>query len=412
MWERFSYYGMRGLLLYYLTKHFLFTDTHASQQYASYATLIYLVPLVGGLVADRWLGARRAVIFGGILLVLGHLGMAFEGQPNHQTLIYHGQTYEYALSTGKAAVLPKLKVGDAYYEVTSTPDSGRVIQGLPAGAPLPSTLAAGSFSEGVKTVTSWGEKAFFLSISLIVMGVGFLKANISTLVGQLYKDRDPRRDSGFQLYYFGINLGSFWAAVICGYLGETVGWWAGFGAAGVGMLAGLIGFLVGKPWLMGKGESPDPEGLKSKLLSFLPRETLIYVAALLGIPLIYFLVQYNQIVFIVLAIATLGMLGYIAYNMFTRFTRLENFRIALALILSVASVVFFALEELAGSALSLFADRNIDLNLLASPVSFDLFGKTVLLASREQLAAMTMPTGDYLWVDVGLTAAQTQTINT
>lgn len=412
MWERFSYYGMRGLLLYYLTKQFLFTDTHASQQYASYATLIYLVPMIGGLIADRFLGTRRAVIFGGLLLVFGHLGMAFEGQPNHQTLIYQGQTYEYALSSGKAATLPKLKVGDAFYEVTRTPDGGRAIAGLPQGAPLPAVLAPSSFTEGVKKVTPWAEKAFYLSISLIIMGVGFLKPNISTIVGQLYKDRDPRRDSGFQLYYFGINLGSFWAAVICGYLGETVGWWAGFGAAGIGMAAGLIGFLIGKPWLMGKGEAPDAAGLKTKIASFITKEHLIYLGGLLGIPVVYFLVQRNDIVFLVLAAATVSMLGYIVYNMVKRFTRVENFRIALALILSVSSIVFFALEELAGSALSLFADRNVNLNLSEAASTFTLFGQTFLVASREQLAAMTMLPANYVWIDIGLTAAQTQTINT
>ena len=411
MWERFSYYGMRGLLLYYLTKQFLFTDTHASQQYASYATLIYLVPMIGGLIADRWLGTRRAVIFGGILLVFGHLGMAFEGQPNHQTLVYQGQTYEYALSTGKVAVLPKLKVGDDYYDVATTADGGRSIAGLPQNAPLPSVLAPTTFSEGVKSATAWAETAFYLSISLIIMGVGFLKPNISTIVGQLYRDHDPRRDSGFQLYYFGINLGSFWAAVICGYLGETVGWWAGFGAAGIGMLAGLIGFVLGKSWLLGKGEAPRPEQLKVKVGGVISKEILIYLGGLVGVPIIYFLVQRNDIVFLVLAAATIIMLGYIIFNMCTRFTRVENFRIGLALLLSVSSIVFFALEELAGSALSLFADRNINLTLLAQPINFDLFGQSVVLASREQLAAMSLPT-HYLWVDVGLTAAQTQTINT
>ncbi len=411
MWERFSYYGMRGLLLYYLTKQFLFTDVHASQQYSSYATLIYLVPLIGGLVADRWLGTRRAVIFGAVLLVAGHLGMAFEGKPNHQTLVYQGQTYEYALASGKAGDVPKLNVGGHDYEVKTTADGGREIAGLPANAPLPARLTAGSFSEGVKTATPWAENVFYLAISLIIMGVGFLKANISTIVGQLYKERDPRRDSGFQLYYFGINLGSFWAAVICGYLGETVGWWAGFGAAGVGMLAGLIGFLIGKPWLLGKGEAPNPDALRIKIGGVLKREHLIYLCGLVGVPVIFFLVQRNDIVFYVLAAATLIMLGYIVYNMFTRFSRTENFRIALALVLSVASIVFFALEELAGSALSLFADRNIDLNILPHGTSFNLLGLPVVLATRDQLAAMSVP-AHALWIDTGLTAAQTQTINT
>ncbi len=410
MWERFSFYGMRGLLIYYLTKQFLFTDANASQQYASYMTLIYLIPLVGGLVADRWLGTRRAAIFGGILLVVGHFGMAFEGKPAEQTLTYQGHTYEFVR---KGMEEPKLDVGGVLYTYHAGADKTLTIDSLPATAPLPQTLADGSYKLDRKVVTNWAESAFFLSVALIIMGVGFLKPNVSTIVGQLYRDRDPRRDSGFQLYYFGINLGSFWAAIVCGYLGETVGWWAGFGAAGIGMLLGLAGFLLGKSWLMGKGEAPDPAALKAKVGNVISKEWLIYLLTFGGVAVIYFLVQKNAIVFYVLLASSLGMLGYIIWHMFTKFTRVESFRTALALILSIASIVFFTLEELAGSALALFADRNVDLNLIAAPVSFDLLGRHILLASREQLAAMSMPAGsNTLWIDMGFTAAQTQTINT
>src|SRR5690606_18831921 len=106
------------------------------------------------------------------------------------------------------------------------------------------------------------EMSFYLALSLIIMGVGFLKPNISTIVGQLYPQGDPRRDSGFTLYYYGINLGAFWAAVLCGYLGQTVGWWAGFGLAGLGMALGFVVFVLGKPLLQGNGEPPNPELLK------------------------------------------------------------------------------------------------------------------------------------------------------
>jgi len=409
MWERFSFYGMRGLLIYYLTKQFLFTDEHASQQYASYMTLIYLIPLVGGLIADRWIGTRRAVIFGGVLLVAGHFGMAFEGKPALQTLNYQGHTYEFVR---KGMEEPKLKVGDGLYTYHSDADGGLVIDNVPAGGPLPAHLAKGTFETGKTVVTPWAESAFFISVSLIIMGVGFLKPNVSTIVGQLYRDRDPRRDSGFQLYYFGINLGSFWAAIICGYLGETVGWWAGFGAAGIGMLAGLLGFLLGKSWLLGKGEAPNIEALKAKVGNLISKEALIYLLSVCGVAVIYFLVQRNSIVFIVLSALSALILGYVVYQMVTRFNRVENFRIALALLLSVASIVFFTLEELAGSALALFADRNVDLNIIAAPVRFDLLGQHILLASRDQLTALGGAAPGTLWIDMGFTAAQTQTINT
>ena len=408
MWERFSFYGMRGLLIYYLTKQFLFTDDHASSQYASYMTLIYLMPLIGGLVADRWIGTRRAAIFGGVLLVLGHFGMAFEGKPAEQKLSYAGHSYDFVRHGMEE---PRLKVGDAVYAYHSDGKDGLVIDGLPQTAPIPATLAKGSYSLEKHVVTSWAEDAFFLSVSLIIMGVGYLKPNVSTIVGQLYKDRDPRRDSGFQLYYFGINLGSFWAAIICGWLGENVGWGAGFGAAGIGMALGLAGFLMGKSWLMGKGEAPDVSALATKVGGVIKKEHLIYLLSFAGVSIIYVLVQRNDLVFMVLCGLSVLMLGYIVFKMVTQFTRVENFRIALALLLSIASIVFFALEELAGSALSLFADRNVNLNILSAPVQWHLGGLDIVLASQAQLANLALP-AHALWIDMGFTSAQTQTINT
>lgn len=403
MWERFSFYGMRGLLIFYLTKQFLFSDDHAASQYSSYMTLIYLIPLVGGIVADRWLGTRRAAIFGGVLLVLGHFGMYFEGQPAQQTLSYHGQTYELARQGMEE---PKLKVGTALYAYHSDGHDGLIVDNLPATAPLPATLPQGSYSIDKHVVTSWAENAFYLSISLIIMGVGFLKPNVSTIVGQLYKDRDPRRDSGFQLYYFGINLGSFWAAIVCGSLGQTYGWKYGFGAAGVGMLLGLVGFLAGKSWLMGKGEAPDPAALKAKIANILPKEWLVYGLSVAAVAIVWWLVQRNDVVFWVLTGLSILMLGYVIYNMATKFTRVENFRIALALVLSAASIVFFTLEELAGSALSLFTDRNINLQWLPAPIHVGNF----LLATQAQVTAMGgVPKGE-TWLDMGLTAAQSSTL--
>lgn len=409
MWERFSFYGMRGLLIYYLTKQFLFTDSQASAQYASYMTLIYLIPLVGGLVADRWLGTRRAAIFGGILLVLGHCGMAFEGQPAQQTLSYQGHSYDFVRHGMDE---PMLKVGNQLYAYTADDKQNLTITDLPAGSELPASLPAGSYKLDRHVVTPWAEDAFFLSVSLIILGVGYLKPNVSTIVGQLYPDRDARRDSGFQLYYFGINLGSFWAAIVCGYLGETVGWWAGFGAAGIGMALGLIGFLLGKPWLMGKGEAPNPEALQTRVGGLVRKDWLIYLLSFAGIGVIFFLVQKNTVVFYVLLAMSLLMLGYIVWHMFTKFTRVESFRTGLALILSLASIVFFTLEELAGSALALFADRNVDLSLLKEPVIWHAFGGEIVLASKDQLAALSGLAPDRLWIDMTFTAAQTQTLNT
>jgi len=172
------------------------------------------------------------------------------------------------------------------------------------------------------------------------------------------------------------------------------------------MLLGLLGFLLGKSWLMGKGEAPNPAALKARIGNVITRENLIYLLSAGAVAVVYLLVQRNAIVFVVLSVLSLGMLGYIIYNMFTKFTRAENFRVALALLLSVASIVFFTLEELAGSALSLFTDRNVNLHWLSAPIHLGNF----LLATHDQVAAMGgVPAGQTL-IDMGLTAAQSSTL--
>jgi POT family proton-dependent oligopeptide transporter len=258
MWERFSYYGMRAILIFYLTQHFLFDPKTASSHYGSYTSLVYLLPLIGGFLADKYLGTRKAVAFGAILLVAGHLTMAIEGKPAVQTLTYAGQTYEFQAEGRGQDRVAKLVVAGKSYEVAATKAGEFEIKNLPADAPLPAVLAKSAYKLDVKDRDPTYLNIFWLALSLIIMGVGFLKPNISTIVGQLYPQGDPRRDPGFTLYYYGINLGSFWASILCGLLGVTVGWWAGFGLAGVGMLAGFVVFVLGKPLLQGKGEPPSP----------------------------------------------------------------------------------------------------------------------------------------------------------
>ncbi|HRO64474.1 peptide MFS transporter, partial [Thermomonas sp.] len=221
MWERFSFYGMKALLLLYLIKYHRFGDALGLDLLGAYGGLVYCLPVIGGLLADRWLGMRKAVTFGGILLVLGHLGMAVEG---------------HAASVVNGAVVR---------------DEGAL-------------------------------RVMYLSLALIIMGVGFLKPNISTIVGKLYADNDPRRDSGFSLFYAGINLGALFASLVCGYVGETWGWKYGFGAAGIGMVIGLAMFLWGQKYLHGHAEPANPDALRQRL-GGIPREWLIYALALLGV---------------------------------------------------------------------------------------------------------------------------------
>ena len=221
MWERFSFYGMKALLLLYLTKYHLFGDRAGLDVLGAYGGLVYCVPVIGGMLADRLLGMRKAVVFGGILLCLGHFGMAVEG------------------------------------------DAARMVQG--------------AVVRDEKSLV-----VFYLSLALIIAGVGFLKPNISTIVGKLYRRDDPRRDSGFSLFYAGINLGALFASLVCGYLGETRGWSWGFGAAGIGMLLGLGMFLWGQKYLHGHAEPPHPEKLSVRFVG-LTHEAWTYIGGVLAL---------------------------------------------------------------------------------------------------------------------------------
>ena len=359
MWERFSYYGMRGLLIFYLTEHFLFDDAFAACQYSAYTTLVYLAPLVGGFVADRWLGSRKAIAFGALLLVAGHFTMAIEGPPATDTLTWQGHAFQVRAEGRMEGRKACLAVGSGCYAMAGTPDGGLAIEGLPAGAPLPSVLPKGSFAQ-----TPTRSRAFvdilYLALALIVMGVGFLKANISSIVGQLYPARDPRRDPGFTLYYYGINLGAFWASIVCGLVGQTVSWGAGFGLAGVGMLAGYLVFVLNKPRLEGKGEPPDPAALRRRLGGLVNVEWAIYLAGIAGVAVVWWLVRQYALMGLLLLAGWIVALGYVGFEM-ARLGKVVRERLMLALLLVFGSVIFFALAEQAGTSLNQFAERNTQL---------------------------------------------------
>jgi len=303
MWERFSFYGMKYLLLLYLTKYHLFTDNMSLDVLGGYAALVYAMPVIGGMLADRYLGMRKAVLFGGSLLVLGHLGMAVEG--------------EKARYVGDGVVRD-----DAALQV------------------------------------------FYFSLALIVIGVGFLKPNISTIVGQLYGRDDPRRDSGFTIFYMGINLGSFLAALVCGYLGETYGWAYGFGAAGIGMLFGLATFAWGQPLLHGHAEPHDPDLLKEKGIGFLNKERTIYVSAFLAVAVVWQMLQFHAFVEFTLNTLALAVLAGLAWFLVKRCDKVERERMFVLIVLTISSVVFWALFEQSAASLTLYADRVMDRTFL------------------------------------------------
>jgi len=401
MWERFSYYGMRGLLIFYLTQHFLFDDKTAQGQYGAYTSLVYLLPLIGGFLADRFLGSRKAIAFGALLLVAGHFTMAFEGKPAVQVLTYNHAQYEFQVTGRADAREVKLKVGDKAYAYGPTADGGFAIKNLPANASLPSVLAKGSYELSVKEQTPVFKGVMYLALSLIIMGVGFLKANISSIVGQLYPERDPRRDPGFTLYYYGINLGAFWAAIACGALGQNLGWSWGFGAAGVGMLLGYLVFVFGKPLLQGKGEPPNPAVLAKRVVGPINTEWLIYLGGVAGVPVVWVLVQNYAAVGYMLGAASLAVLGYLVQFMVRKCTKVERERMTLALMLVAASVVFWTLFEQAGSSLNQFAERSSDLRIG--------FGQTMTAAQTQSFNAgfilLFAPVFSAIWAFLGSRAA-------
>ena len=349
MWERFSYYGMRTILIFYLTQHLLFDDDIANSQYGSYTSLVYLLPLIGGILADRYLGTRKAVAFGALLLVAGHLAMAVEGEPTRETLTYAGQAYEVSLEGRMDDREVRLMVDGEAYAFGRAEGGGLQIIDLPASAPLPAVLPEGSY-QLIKTADPVGINVFYLALSLIILGVGFLKPNISAIVGQLYPQGDPRRDSGFTLYYYGINLGAFWASVLCGLLGQQYGWSYGFGLAGIGMALGWIVFVLGKPLLQGKGEPPNPELLAKPVVGPVNREWLIYLATIPAIAGVWWLVQHKAVVGAVLSAAIVISLGIVAYVIVRVCqTKVERQRMMLAMVLIFGSVVFWTLFEQAGT---------------------------------------------------------------
>src|SRR5215467_9250336 len=179
--------------------------------------------------------------------------------------------------------------------------------------PRPAHLAKGDYQLSVRDPNPIFKQIMFLALSMIIMGVGFLKANISAIVGQLYPQKDPRRDSGFTLFYFGINLGSFWASLIPAAVGESIGWWAGFGAAAAGMALGWLVFVFGKPLLEGKGEPSDPVALAKPVAGPLNGEWAIYLLGLVLIGAVFFIVQSFTLVSRLLYVGAVLTLGYLIW---------------------------------------------------------------------------------------------------
>lgn len=295
LWERFSYYGMRALLVLFMVKAVEeggmgIDDKTANAIYGLYTAFVYLAALPGGWIADRLIGAQRAVWIGGLIIAAGHFTLA----------------------------------------IPSTP-------------------------------------AFFLGLVLVVIGTGFLKPNISAIVGQLYPEGGARRDAGFSIFYMGINMGAFLGPIVCSTLGEKVDWHLGFGAAGVGMVFGVIQYKISAPRLGEAGLYPSkPQGadlgggMDKAWYPVIGGFAAVAVVVVLGISgalnlNAIALAEYTKYVLVLIAFAF-----FVYVFVFGRLTTKERNHTIVIVVLFITSALFWSGFEQAGSSLNLFADRHTD----------------------------------------------------
>ena len=280
MWERFSFYGMRALLLAYMVGQLHYDDPKAYAILGSYAALVYTMPMFGGFMADRFIGYQRSVIFGGILMTLGHFVLAI---PN-----------------------------------------------------------------------DW---SFFYGMAFIICGNGFFKPNISSLVGTLYNANDPRRDSGFSIFYMGINVGAALGGFLCAYVGTEINWHYGFGLAGIFMVLGLGIFLIGKKSLGNRGLPPNADALKKPVFAFLKTEHLIYGGTLLVVPLVVTLFNHYQAMDYIMF--SLGIIAFIyIISVGIKLDKEAKLKLFAALIMIIFSIIFWAVYEQSEGSMNLLAERN------------------------------------------------------
>jgi POT family proton-dependent oligopeptide transporter len=284
MWERFSYYGMRALLILFLTSHLGFNDAKAYAIYSLFAAIGYTGPVIGGFLADKLMGFRNMVLIGGIVMVMGHVCMIFIG--SNTILVY-------------------------------------------------------------------------LGLALIAIGTGLFKGNISNLLGSCYKDNDPNRERGFTLFYVGINLGSFSASILCGFVASHYGWDYGFGLAGIGMFIGLITFAKFQHILGSSGMSPQPKLMNKKLFLGMNLFSITIIISLFAAFLASNMLASAEFFANILSIVGLVVFGIFAYIVIKSPAIQRQNLIALSIMIFFL-MCFFGLEMQLGSLINLFTARNID----------------------------------------------------
>lgn len=381
MWERFGYYGMRAILTLYLAKHFLFNDGTTTAVYGGFTALVYLTPLIGGLIADRYLGSKRSVKFGAILMSIGYFTLCFGGDGARPFATFDGQRHEVSIEQVAGEEVRYALVDGQKLAIRGNEDKSVSLLGADGGEVR--KIAAGAFaSDGERS--PFHVAVLLIGLALVTIGNGFFKPNISTIVGSLYADGDRRRDAGFTIFYMGINLGSLISQFFCPILADAVGWWAGFGLAALGMACSWLLFQFDGGRLKGYGERPagaDPK-----------HDWLIFGGALAAVPLIWLL--FSNLMSYVPPEAGAGVIGYfmglplmgklmfgtfllavpgiLAWSFFAG-NRKEFEMMVAAMVLIVFNTVFWTLFEQAGSSLTLFAERNTVLEIGWTAPLFAMF---------------------------------------
>jgi POT family proton-dependent oligopeptide transporter len=371
MWERFGYYGMRAILTLYLAKHFLFKDTTSTAIYGGFTALVYLTPLIGGLIADRQLGSKRSVKFGAILMALGYFTLCFGGDAAKPYAEIDGQRYEVTIAKHDKVETRSIVLGSQTLVIKGNDDKSVSLLGAD-GKEVRKIAKDGFKSDGERSPLFVA--ILLLGLAAVTIGNGFFKPNISTIVGSLYADGDRRRDAGFTIFYMGINLGSLISQFFCPILADSVGWWAGFGLAAIGMSCSWMLFQFDGGRLEGYGDRPAGASAS--------KDWMVYGGALLAIPLVWFL--FNNLMGYVSPKGGVGLIGYVeglpimGRIMFSTFPisvigiliwswfygdRKEFQMMLAAMLMIVFNTVFWTLFEQAGSSLTLFAERNTVLEI-------------------------------------------------
>jgi proton-dependent oligopeptide transporter, POT family len=314
MWERFAFYGMRGMLTIFMVEKLLLSEHDANLKYGGIQAFIYTMTFLGGLFADKILGFRKSIFWGGLLMIVGSFTLAFS--PEH---------------------------------------------------------------------------SYYIGISFTIIGTGFFKPNISTMVGNLYKDGDPRRDAGFGLFYSGINVGAFLGGWLCITAANMYSWSLAFSLAGVGMVIGLATFIFTKKHLGPIGLSPlEGKMTEQKIRT---RDIMVYGGSLLAIPLIYLLVKNSEYTdYFMYTVGPLAFL-YIIYEMM-KFEKVERQKLMAALVFIIFSIFFWAFFEQAGGSLSLFARYNLHDTVLGMHID----PNAVNNSSNSVFVILFSPLAGLLWL--------------